>query len=186
MSYSVFELGFLRLFSRCGVLLLIYFNSVELGLLKLIFHVDRDEGFNTVLFIFLFFFKIVIVSLEHNWAEDKNYGKKLLDINGVSKVNDINDNCQAFSDTNDKGWNMLLVELNHFIDYNLPQCIENWQNSYIHHNLFMSRKEFIKIENFSCNCRKSHRNKKSVLVYLQVHLHNWWLVFCLDFGLKVG
>ena len=66
MSYSVFELGFLRLFSRCGVLLLIYFNSVELSLLKLIFHVDRDECFNTVLFIFLFFFKIVIVSFEHN------------------------------------------------------------------------------------------------------------------------
>jgi len=155
-------------------------------LLKLILHVDRDESFDTVLFILLFFLKIVIVGFEHNWAKDKYDGKKLLHVYRVPKINDINNNCKALSDTNNKGRNVLFVEFNHFIDDNLAQCIKDWQNSNIHYNLFMSWEELIKVENLSCNCRKGHRNKKRVFVYLKVHLHNWWFVFCLNFSLKVG
>lgn len=165
-SYFIFELSFLRLFSWNSALLFIWFVNVELSLFELIFHIDWDECFNTVLLIFLFFLKVVIIGFQHNRTKYKDNSKELLNINRMTKVDDINNNSKTLSDTNNKSRNMLFIEFNHFVNDNLSQCIQNRQYSNIHNDLFMSWEEFIKVKNLSSYSRKGHRNEKSVFVYL--------------------
>lgn len=53
---------------------------------------------------------------------------------------------------------MLFVQLNHFVDDDLPQRVQNGQNCDIHDDLLMGPEELVEIEYLSCYQRKDEGN----------------------------
>lgn len=68
----------------------------------------------------------------------------------MTEIDDIDNNCQTFPDTNDKGGNVLLVEFYHFVNDNLTQCIQDRQNGNVHNNFLVSTEKLVKVKYFSC------------------------------------
>ena len=102
----------------------------------LIFHFQRYEH-DLLFFIFSLFLKVIVISLEHDRAEDEGNGEELVTVDGMAKVNDVDDNGQAFSYADNKGRNVLFVQFDHLVNDNLAQGVEDRQHGDVSNDLFM-------------------------------------------------
>lgn len=103
----------------------------------LIFYFQRYEH-DLLFFIFSLFLKVIVISLEHDRAEDEDNGEELVTVDGMAKVNDVDDDGQALPDADDKGRNVLFVQFDHLVNDNLAQCVEDRQHGNVLNDFLVS------------------------------------------------
>jgi hypothetical protein len=112
------------------------FSMTLFMMFYLIFHFQRYEH-DLLFFIFSLFLKVIVISLEHDRAEDKDNGEELITVDGMAKVNDIDDDGQTFSYADNKSRNVLFIKFDHLVNDNLAQRVEDRQHGDVSNDLFM-------------------------------------------------
>lgn len=68
---------------------------------------------------------IILVDFHHDCEEDKQHACPLQVVDLMSEVEDIDDDCEALAGGDDEGRDMLFEHLDHPIDYQLSQCVQD-------------------------------------------------------------